>query len=129
MADETRILGSFLGLDLSSVNEVSALVDSSRYVLTAAYITNVIVGAADAGIHAEVWTGPGGTGTKLIAIGNIPPNPSPPSLDDIRALALLVTPSAAFGRVLAAGTLYWRTTVPKGAGLTGDVHFVGFDIP
>lgn len=129
MANETRILGSFIGLDLSSVNEVSALINSTRYAIVAAYVTNIVPGitASELGNHFEIWTGPGGAGTK-VASSTVPQQPSPPSPDDIRQMLLLVAPVPA-GKVLTADTLYWRTTVPKGSGITADFHIVGFDLP
>lgn len=129
MTGETRILGSFISVDLSSVNEVTAAIDSTRYTPVAAYVTNIVPGitAAEHGNHYEIWTGPGGTGTKL-AGDTIPQQPSPPSPSDIRQLLLLVAP-VPIGKVLTADPLYWRTTVPKGSGITADVHIVGFDVP
>lgn len=121
MSGETRILGSIIGAAFDSASDQAVTIDSTKYFITG-YLHDNYPGVREQ--YLQVWTGPNRTGVKLQS----------------EAFGVSTTPAAAdaaafrgsppLGRISTEATLYISMSAPlQAAGLTGDIHVIGYDVP
>lgn len=123
MANETRILGSLVGAAFDSTADQPISIDSSKYLITGYVVTDFPLMASGKSQAFQVWTGPGRTGTEIprtvgFATGHAVPDQ-----------ACIIT-GPATNRVSTEATLYLSLNSPvQAAGVTGNFHVIGFDVP
>lgn len=123
-----RILGSLIGADLSNITEQTLTLDSTKYIITGIYVTNVSAPKPSGGRFA-VFTGSAHTGDAVIANASLPALADQSQVWDLVQQPGVPGQNGPAGRIYTAGTLYFSMLSVIGSGLTADFHFVGFDVP
>ena len=128
---QLRILGSIIGADLTNLGDQAMTVNvTGRWIPWTFFLTNANQDLTGwTGSNVNLWTGAGGTGSKIAGSGTLW---KPDSADDVMPFncPVPIDPTTTKrGRSFTETTLYARVLGTAPAGSTADLYLMGVELP
>lgn len=123
--DSRGPLGSALSIDLNTVGDTFIPINNASYIPRTVTLTNVSTTMAGSSCQVALYTGPGGTGTAIVAAAVITSLTGATVLSDRTIAAATTVFTPVYDSTADRYGIYARVTVAHGAAATCDMHVFG----